>query len=208
MVLGSNTSGHLFDTTFTSAGVLYSDANGVITSTGAGVATQVLTSNGPGVAPTYQAAGGGSATGFYSFCSADKTNVTGNNVSYTVIFDSTQRNDGGAFNTGTGVFTAPSTGLYNFTANIGLLGLDATSTSILIAIQGSAFNQFTYSVGAGSVNVSGNYFSSASWIIPMTASDTVSILVNCAKTTQTVSVAGGAFGANVCSSFAGYLIGT
>jgi len=151
---------------------------------------------------------GGSATAFYAFCSANKTNVTGNGVSYTVLFDSTQRNDGTAFNTGTGNFTAPKTGLYNFTANIALEGLDVTSTSILIAIQGSAFDQFTYSVGSGSVNGSGNYFSSASWIIPMTAGDTVNILVNAAKTTQTVSVGGGAFGSNISSSFAGYFIGT
>ncbi len=61
MTLGSNTSGHLFDTSFTTDGVLYSAANGVITSTSAGTATQVLTSNGPGVAPTFQAAASGAA---------------------------------------------------------------------------------------------------------------------------------------------------
>lgn len=59
MVLGSNTSGHLFDTTFTADGILYADGSGVVTSTTAGTAGQVLTSNGPGVAPTYQAGGGG-----------------------------------------------------------------------------------------------------------------------------------------------------
>ncbi len=59
MTLGSNTSGHLFDTTFTTDGVLYSAANGVITSTSAGNSGEVLTSNGTGVAPTFQAGGGG-----------------------------------------------------------------------------------------------------------------------------------------------------
>lgn len=59
MTVGSNTSGHLFDTSFTTDGVLYSGANGVITSTSAGTSTQVLTSNGPGVAPTFQPASGG-----------------------------------------------------------------------------------------------------------------------------------------------------
>jgi hypothetical protein len=59
MTLGSNSSGHLFDTTFNTDGVLYSDSNGVITSTSVGSATQVLTSNGTGNAPTFQAVTGG-----------------------------------------------------------------------------------------------------------------------------------------------------
>lgn len=185
--------------------VVLCDNAGQLTPISSSTAGFVLTSNGTGT-PSFQAAGG-STTAFYAYCSTDKTNVTGNNVPYTVLFDSTQRNDGTAFNTATGVFTAPKTGLYSFVANIALEGLDVTSTSILIAIQGSAFDQFAYSVGVGSVNGSGNYFSSASWIIPMTAADTVFILVDCAKTTQTVSVGGGAFGTNISSSFAGYYIG-
>jgi len=56
--LGSNTSGHLFDTSFNSNGVLYSASAGVITSTTVGTAGEVLTSNGTGVAPTFQVAGG------------------------------------------------------------------------------------------------------------------------------------------------------
>lgn len=56
MTVGTNSSGHFFDTSFTTDGVLYSAASGVITSTSAGTAGQVLTSNGAGVAPTYQAA--------------------------------------------------------------------------------------------------------------------------------------------------------
>lgn len=56
MTIGTNSSGHFFDKSFTTDGVLYSAASGVITSTSAGTAGQVLTSNGAGVAPTYQAA--------------------------------------------------------------------------------------------------------------------------------------------------------
>lgn len=196
------------DQTITNHCVQIGAANNLLASVTNGTTGQFLGAN-TGNDPTWKTpGGGGSATAFYAFCSADKTNVTGNNVSYVVIFDSTQRNDGTAFNTGTGVFTAPNTGMYSFNANIALEGLDATSISILIAIQGSVFDQFTYSVGVGSVNGSGNYFSSASWIIPMTAGDTVFILVNAAKATQTVSVGGGAFGTNISSSFSGFFIGS
>lgn len=52
MTLGSNTSGHLFDTTFTTNGVLHSAASGVITSTAAGTTGQVLTAT-TGSAPTW-----------------------------------------------------------------------------------------------------------------------------------------------------------
>lgn len=49
--LGSNTSGHLFDTSFTTNGALYSAANGVLTST-ASANSAVLVTNSSGV-PVY-----------------------------------------------------------------------------------------------------------------------------------------------------------
>src|SRR5277367_2366960 len=63
MTLGSNSSGHLFDTTFNADGVLYSAAAGVITSTTVVSAGQVITSNGAAVAPTFQTASTGTVTG-------------------------------------------------------------------------------------------------------------------------------------------------
>jgi hypothetical protein len=56
MPLGSNTSGHIFDTTFTSEGVLYSDSSGVITSTSAGSSGQILQSTGNATPPAYSTA--------------------------------------------------------------------------------------------------------------------------------------------------------
>lgn len=55
MTIGSNTSGHFFDTSLNADGVLYANGTGVITSTTVGTGGQVLTSNGVGVAPTFQA---------------------------------------------------------------------------------------------------------------------------------------------------------
>jgi len=56
MVLGSNTSGHLFDTTFTTNGVAYSAASGVLSNTIAGTTGQILMGN-TGSAPTFQSGG-------------------------------------------------------------------------------------------------------------------------------------------------------
>lgn len=56
MVLGSNTSAHIFDTTFTTNGPLYSAANGVVTSGAAGTAGQLYQSAGAVVAPGYTTA--------------------------------------------------------------------------------------------------------------------------------------------------------
>lgn len=75
MVLGSNTSGHVFDTTFTTNGPLYSAASGVVTSGAAGSSGQVYQSAGAGSAPAYTTATFPStATGTGKVLVADGTN--------------------------------------------------------------------------------------------------------------------------------------
>lgn len=90
MTLGSNTSGHLFDTSFTTNGVLYSAASGVVTSTTAGTATHVLTSNGSGSAPTFQAVTSGNITGPGS--STDRAIATWNGTGGTALFNNSTTN--------------------------------------------------------------------------------------------------------------------
>ena len=80
---------------------------------GYGSTGQVLTSNGAGVMPSFQAAGGGgSATGFLAYLFSDLSNVTGNGVTYSMVFDTTTRNDSSIYNTTTGVFTANKSGFW------------------------------------------------------------------------------------------------
>ncbi len=214
--LGSNTSGHLFDTSFTADGVLYADASGVITSTAVGTATHVLTSNGTGVAPTFQAAGGGggSATGFFAYASSAKTNVTGNTVIYTVLFDSTTRNDGTAYATGTGLYTAPSTGLYHFSTTI-IFTSGSTFTAgseLVVSSIGSVSSQILEQVGAATSAIgSTTQILSNSWELQMTAGDTVGVRVLSTSTLQDVSIGGSAISPNqftAISSFSGFKVGT
>lgn len=81
--LGSNTSGHLFDTSFTTEGVLYSAASGVITSTAAGSAGQVLQSAGNASPPAYSTASFPStATGTGTILRANGTNWAATTATY------------------------------------------------------------------------------------------------------------------------------
>ncbi len=75
MVLGNNTSGHIFDTTFTTEGVLYSAASGVITSTASGSTGQIFQSAGNASPPVYSTSTYPStATGTGKVLIADGTN--------------------------------------------------------------------------------------------------------------------------------------
>lgn len=78
MTVGTNSSGHFFDTTLNADGVLYSDSSGVISSTTVGTSGQVLTSNGVGVAPTFQAASSGGITTI----AGDSGTATGSTVTF------------------------------------------------------------------------------------------------------------------------------
>jgi hypothetical protein len=201
--LGSNTSGHLFDTTFTTDGVLYSAANGVITSTAAGTAGQVLTSNGAGVAPTYQAAGGGSTTAFYAYLSAQATNVTGDGTDWQVAFDATGFDTASAFTTGGSAhYTAPTTGYYAFSYCVQGTAIVAQTFAILtfhcnFNTIGTTFKLPTPWAGSGVESYSG----SAS----MTAGDTAYLSLNMGGSTKTVSVTGASLPA-VSTFFSGFKI--
>lgn len=83
MVLGSNTSGHLFDTTFTTNGPLYSAASGVVTSGAAGTSGQVYQSAGAGSAPGYSTSTfPATATGTGTLLRADGTNWVATTSTY------------------------------------------------------------------------------------------------------------------------------
>ena len=67
---------------------------------------------------TIATVGGASGPSFFAYMTNTVSNVTGSGEVYQIIYDTTISNLGGAFNPGTGVFTAPAAGLYNFSIGI------------------------------------------------------------------------------------------
>lgn len=159
--------------------------------------------------------GGGSATGFFAYASANLSNVTGNNVIYDVIFNSTTRNDGTCYNTSTGVFTAPSTGFYSFNT---ILFLDSGTTftagsEILVSSKGSVQSQIICLYGAAAARTSPDnaIIVAGTWTVNMTAGDTMFVQAFSSSSLQDVSIVGGPISSNQLtsmSSFSGFLIGS
>ena len=65
---------------------------------------------------------------FAAYASASITNVTGDGTLYQCVFNTAVFNNASAYNTSTGVFTAPQTGLYLFNATVGASNLTSGHT--------------------------------------------------------------------------------
>lgn len=166
---------------WTTDGVLYSGASGVISSTSAGTSGQVLTSNGPGVAPTYQSVSAAGAI----------TTITGNS-------GGAESPSAGNFNiVGTGSITVAGsantetvqlTGLTNHsllvgagTATITNLGV-ATNGQLPIGSTGAdpvlaaitAGTNISVTNGAGSITIAGTGAASFTWSV-ITANQTAAV---------------------------------
>lgn len=194
--------------TISSSAPIAVDTNGQLSSLGFGTATQVLTSNGAGVSPTWQAAGGGGAsTTFFAYVSSSIVNPTGDGTPYTVIFDSTLNNTGSAYATGTGLFTAPATGMYHFDTCIAFNAIQATSTTVVIQFNGSAISVRPLQIqGATTALVEGLLCYSGGITVPMTAADTMSVLVNVGGVAKNVSLFGSGVPAGASTVFSGYRV--
>jgi hypothetical protein len=142
----------------------------------AGTAGQVWTSNGAGVPPTFQAAAGGSTVQFQAYRTSNQT-VAGGSTSDTIVFDTAISNVGSAYNTGTGIFTAPDTGYYGFstTVNYANLTTPAGLSQVILAYTGSVQSLRLQQFGLVPATTGASIILTASWAMPMTAGDTIKI---------------------------------
>lgn len=151
----------------------------------------------------WAAAGSSSSVGFQAYANADLTNVTGNSVIYNVIFNSTSRNDGLSYDTSTGIFTAPSTGLYSF--NVGLFLSSGTifnaGSEILVASLGSVQTQIVCLFGAAA-SAQGNtaIIVAGAWMVQMNIGDTMQVQAFSNSTSQDVTIKGSAILSNPFTS--------
>jgi hypothetical protein len=107
-------------------------------------------------------------TYFQAYQSTSK-NFTCNSTTEKVIFDTAIVNVGAAYNTSTGVFTAPATGFYSFCADLYFSSVGAGTTNVLMSIKGSV-NSFRVNQ---QVTTGGTVVCTASFNLQMTANDTI-----------------------------------
>lgn len=136
---------------------------------------------------------GANAISFFAYLANPVLNVTGNGDLYTIAYDTLSYNNGGGFNIGTSIFTAPVTGLYNFSVgvNYGLLGASNTFGNITLTATSSPFLIFEGNY-ANTRSAAGNFSVGNNVYVKMTAGDTIFVETLVAGGTKTVALFGSA----------------
>jgi C1q domain len=214
--------------TFYAAGPNVSDGSSVIASMSAGdtaYVTLALTNSGGG--KTISVNGGSSpivsyfngallagasssnppaaSASFNAYLSTTQSNVTGDGTVYQPIFNTTLFNRGTVYNTSTGVFTAPATGIYQFqtavntTSQGGGAGFP-NNTGLLVTTSNS------YVIPESSATNGTNLFFTGSVTVPMSSGDTAYITVSILGGTpsKTIGVVGST--SNFVTYFSGFQV--
>lgn len=126
---------------------------------------------------------------FWAGATVAQANVTGNATSYTIIFNSEQFDQSSSFD-GTSTFTAPVTGKYFFYASTTLQNLTvAHNKGSLFFFKNGASIQALNLGNVGVYRDSANNLSvQASAFINLTAADTVTVVVQVAGSTKTITL--------------------
>ena len=146
---------------------------------------------------------------FEAFLSADINNATGNTILATVVWDSIRFDKHSDFNTGTGTFTAPITGIYNFNCSVRLEGLiSATNVNCfgLITTSNEAYETMFAEPGSAIATAVGGFNFSGSITADLDAGDTAICQVEAGAGAQVVKIgADDPNGASI-SHFSGFLV--
>lgn len=169
-----------------------------------GSAGQVLTSNGAGALPTFQG-----YCGFSVNTSAYINDVTGDGTVYTIPFNTVIIDSNSGYNTGTGIYTIPKTGIYHFSSLVLINDLTASHTNMDLNL---VFSTGKYFVGgvcspANVRNSTTALCATVFGIISLSANDTVKVTITVYNGTKVVNVGGGANQTPILSGFSGHLIG-
>lgn len=153
--------------------------------------------------------GQGSPVYFQAYRTSNQS-VAGGSTADTIIFDTAIANVGGAYNTGTGVFTAPSTGFYSFCSTVYYADLNVPSglTQVILGYTGSVQSLRLIQQGIGAAVGGTVIILTASFALPMTAGDTIQ-MQPFADGTGNYTIFGTAASSsafNTSSTFAGYRI--
>lgn len=112
-----------------------------------------------------------SAVAFSAYNSTPVANVTGNGTIYTCTFDTELYDTASAFSGGT-TFTAPVTGIYNFSAVATYTGINGTKTDSGLFFLAAGASYRLFNMASTSVATSGTFTWSGSLDISLTAGQT------------------------------------
>lgn len=149
---------------------------------------------------------------FYAYNNADVANYFNIGGSIRIQFPATLFNVGAAYNTGTYVFTAPTTGYYLFQMGVSFLNVPATITEYALVLT-TTTNNYLYSNGNPATMVDpGNPGGGMNQTVYafMTAGDTatVDMIMNGSAGNCTLGGQGGASGTQFRTIFSGTLLNT
>ncbi len=192
----------------TDAGVAVPAANNLNVLGGSNISTA-------GAGSTITITGPATATSaFSSDLTVTQPNVTGAGTVFTIPFDRTFYNIGGDLNTGTGIYTAPADGLYNFstTVSVNTISVAMTEGDISFTITGTGSCVGTWALVKNNAAVvrepvSSQWRFNGSILVELDQNDTVEVIVtlsNGAGDTAQVNI--GAGGPPTRTWFSGFRI--
>jgi len=144
---------------------------------------------------------------FIASLSANALNVTGDGSVYTLVADNELADRGSDYDNATGIFTAPVTGLYFFTVTFECSQVAVTHTGCTIRLQTTPRRWLSNTHNPGAIIDGSGLTISNSWMIPLSATDTVTVELDITGGALVVDVQGDIGGPTTTQTyFAGHLI--